>query len=101
MGYTLKYRYNFKLAYSKTIDQITRLIGPDDEDSRASFITWDNLSSQTVYSANISAPVQVRKGWNAYFKAGDAYVIPKGLKCTWRMPERMRSTIFDAKVAVA
>jgi outer membrane receptor protein involved in Fe transport len=39
LGYTLKYRYNFKLSYSRTLDQITRLIGPDDTDPRAGFIT--------------------------------------------------------------
>ncbi|MEM8909543.1 MAG: outer membrane beta-barrel family protein, partial [Bacteroidota bacterium] len=66
LGYTLAYRYNFKLAYSRTTDQITRLIGPDDEDERASFITWENLAEQTVFSLNISAPFQVNKWWNAY-----------------------------------
>jgi iron complex outermembrane receptor protein len=74
LGYTLAYRYNFKVAYSRTIDQITRLIAPDDEDPRAGFITWDNLAQQTIYSANISAPVQFAKGWNAYFNAGASYI---------------------------
>lgn len=67
LGYTLKYRYNFKIAYSKTDDQITRLIAPDEEDPRAGFITWDNLASQTVFSANISAPMQINKKWSAFF----------------------------------
>ncbi|MEM6395293.1 MAG: TonB-dependent receptor [Bacteroidota bacterium] len=58
LGYTLAYRYNFKLAYSRTTDQITRLIGPDEDDPRASFISWDNLSEQTVISFNVSAPFQ-------------------------------------------
>ncbi len=66
LGYTLKYRYNFKIGYSRTIDQITRLIGPDEADPRANFITWENLANQTIYSMNISAPFQVRKGWNSY-----------------------------------
>ena len=74
LGYTLAYRYNFKLAYSRTTDQITRLIAPDDEDPRASFITWENLSEQKVYSLNISAPVQVSKGWNAYFNLSGSYL---------------------------
>ncbi len=32
------------------------------------------------------------------FKSGDAFVIPKGLKCTWHMPEVTRKyyVIFDA-----
>ena len=66
LGYTLAYRYNFKIAYSYTTDQITRLIAPSDEDERANFITWANLANQTIYSANISAPVQVTKIWNAF-----------------------------------
>ncbi len=67
LGYTLKYRYNFKVAYSRTLDQITRIIAPDDEDERAGFITWANLAEQTIWSANISLPVDVRDGWSAYF----------------------------------
>lgn len=67
LGYTLASRYNFKLGYSRTKDQITRLIAPDDEDPRAGFISWDNLATQTVFSMSASAPVQVMKKWNAYF----------------------------------
>ncbi|MBV6655843.1 MAG: TonB-dependent receptor, partial [Mameliella sp.] len=48
LGYTLAYRYNFKIGYSKTTDQITRLLAPDEDDPRAGFISWDNLASQTV-----------------------------------------------------
>lgn len=67
LGFLLNYRYNFKLAYSRTTDQITRLIGPDDSDPRAGFINWDNLAEQTILSMNISAPVQFSQKWNAYF----------------------------------
>ncbi|PHN07055.1 TonB-dependent receptor [Flavilitoribacter nigricans] len=74
LGYTLAYRYNFKLAYSRTTDQITRLIAPDDVDPRASFITWENLSEQKIYSLNISAPVQMTKGWNAYFNLSGSHL---------------------------
>lgn len=74
LGYTLNFRYNFKLAYSRTTDQITRLIAPDDEDSRANFITWANLAEQIIYSANISAPIQIRKWWNAYFNISGSYL---------------------------
>lgn len=37
------------------------------------------------------------------FKPGDSFVIPKGLKCTWHMPETTRKyyVIFDAKAAGA
>ncbi|MEE8189360.1 MAG: cupin domain-containing protein [Kiloniellales bacterium] len=35
------------------------------------------------------------------FKPGDSFVIPKGLKCTWHMPETTRKyyVIFDAAAA--
>ncbi len=74
LGYTWQYRYNFKLSYSKTTDQITRLIGPDDVDPRASFIGWDNLAEQTIYAFNISAPIGFSPWWNAYFNAGTSYI---------------------------
>ncbi|MCC6724853.1 MAG: TonB-dependent receptor [Saprospiraceae bacterium] len=67
LGYTWKYMYNFTVGYSLTEDQITRLIGPDDSDPRASFINWDNLATQKVWSFSVSAPVQITKKWNAYF----------------------------------
>ena len=66
LGYILKYRYSFKLAYSNTTNQITRLIGPDAEDPRAGFISWDNLATQKLYSLSISAPIDVTKWWNMY-----------------------------------
>ncbi|MFN4254093.1 MAG: TonB-dependent receptor domain-containing protein [Saprospiraceae bacterium] len=74
LGYTLAYQYNFKLGYSRTTDQITRLIAPDDVDPRAGFITWDNLASQTIISFNASAPVQVTKKWSAYFNLSASHL---------------------------
>ena len=73
LGYTHAYRYNLKIAYSSTANQITRLIGPDSTDLRASFISWDNLASQTVWSANLSAPVQVTEKWNVYANLSASY----------------------------
>jgi len=74
LGYTLKFRYNFKLAYSKTTDQITRLISPDDKDPRAGFITWENLSEQTVYSANASLPFGLTDFWDLYMNISASYI---------------------------
>lgn len=70
LGYTLAYRFSFKLAYSHTANQITRLIGPDDEDPRAGFISWDNLATQKLYSINASLPFDITKWWNAYMNFG-------------------------------
>ena len=74
LGYTLNYRYNFKIGYSLTTDQITRLIGPDESNPNAGFINWDNLATQEIWSANISAPVQVTKKWNAYFNISASHL---------------------------
>lgn len=74
LGYTLKYRYNFKLAYSRTTDQITRLIAPDAVDPRAGFITWDNLATQDIYSFNLSAPLQLKEWWSAYVNVSASYM---------------------------
>ncbi len=73
VGYTYQYRYNFKIAYSRTTDQITRLIGPDEEDPRAGFINWDNLATQEVWSANISLPFQFTDKWTAFFNLSSGY----------------------------
>lgn len=73
VGYTYQYRYNFKIAYSRTTDQITRLIGPDEEDPKAGFINWDNLATQTVWSANLSLPFQFTDKWTAFFNLSSGY----------------------------
>lgn len=74
IGYTLAWRYNFKLAYSKTSDQITRLIGPDDIDPRAGFIGWDNLAEKTVISFNASLPFTVTKSWDAFVNFSASHI---------------------------
>lgn len=66
IGYTIKYKYNIKLSYSKTMDQITRLIGPDDINPKASYISWDNLAHQDVWSINAALPIDVKKWWNLF-----------------------------------
>jgi outer membrane receptor protein involved in Fe transport len=74
LGYTLKYKYNFKLAYSRTTDQITRLIAPDENDPRAGFITWENLAEQKVINFSVSAPIQITKKWNSYFNFSASHI---------------------------
>ncbi len=74
LGYTYNYRYNFKIGYSQTDNQITRLIGPDEEDDRASFISWENLAKQTVISFNVSAPFTVNKWWDAYVNISGSHL---------------------------
>jgi iron complex outermembrane receptor protein len=64
LGYTVNYRYNFKLSYSKTLDQITRILAPDDVDIRVNFITLDNLANQEVFCFNLSVPIDITENWN-------------------------------------
>jgi iron complex outermembrane recepter protein len=74
LSYTLAYRYNFKIGYSLTTDEITRLIGPDESDPRASFINWDNLATQTIWSFNASLPFQMTKIWSAFFNLSGSHI---------------------------
>ena len=57
------------MAYSLTTDKITRLIGIDDSDPRASFINHDNLAEQQIISFSASLPFQITKRWSAFFNA--------------------------------
>jgi len=74
LGYTLAYRYNFKLAYSKTSNQITRLIGPDATNPAAGFISWDNLAENTVVSFNAALPFTVTPKWDAFFNLSASHI---------------------------
>jgi len=75
LGYTLAYKYNFKIAYSRTNDKITRLIGPDDTDPRAGFISWDNLATEEVISANASLPFDIiKKKWSVFINLSASYI---------------------------
>lgn len=74
VNYNFMQMYNFKIGYSKTIDQITRLIGPDDSDPRATYINWDNLANQTIWSFSASLPFQILPFWTAYINASGSHI---------------------------
>ena len=74
LGYTLAFRYNFKLGYSKTTDQITRLLGPDPVDPRAGFVSWDNLAEKTVVSFNAALPFTVTPKWDAFVNLSASHI---------------------------
>ena len=74
LGYVLGGRYNFKLAYSRTDDQVAQLFSPDDSLTLAGYETYDNLARQTVVSFTASAPVQVTEWWQAYVNATAGYI---------------------------
>jgi outer membrane receptor protein involved in Fe transport len=74
IGYTHAWRYNVKISYSHTKDQISRLIGPDDVDPRAGFLSWDNLASQDVFALNFALPFEFTNWWNAFFNLSGSYI---------------------------
>ena len=74
LGYTLAYRYNFKLAYSVTSNQITRLIGPDPVDPRAGFISWDNLAKNEVIGFNAALPFTVTPKWDLFLNLSASHI---------------------------
>lgn len=74
LGYVVGRRYNFKLAYSRTEDQVAQLLSPDDLDPRAGFETYGNLAQQTVYSFTASAPVQLFSWWRSYLNGTAGYL---------------------------
>jgi len=74
IGYTMFFRYNIKMSYSRTNDQITRLMGPEPSDPRASFISWDNLTIKDVYALNLALPFQFTKWWNAFFNVNGSFI---------------------------
>jgi iron complex outermembrane receptor protein len=73
IGYTHAWRYNVKLSYSHTIDQLTRLVRPDEDDPRAGFLSWDNLASQDVFALNFALPFEFTDWWNAFFNISGWY----------------------------
>jgi iron complex outermembrane recepter protein len=74
LGLTLQHRFSFKLGYSVTTDQITRLIGPDEVDPRANFISWDNLAEQKVLGFNASLPFSPMKWWDVYLNLSAQHI---------------------------
>ncbi len=73
LSHTFAYRYTTKLSYSRTEDQITRLIRKASFDERGQYITFENLANQTVVALNVSVPAAVTKWWEVYFTATGSY----------------------------
>ena len=73
LAHTFAYRYTTKLSYSRTEDQITRLIRRADFDERGQYITWENLANQTVVALNVSVPTQLAEWWETYLSATGNY----------------------------
>ncbi|MEP7195161.1 MAG: outer membrane beta-barrel family protein [Saprospiraceae bacterium] len=74
LSYNNRNKYNLKIGYSITDDQITRLIGPDSSDLRASYINWENLATQKVWSSNLSFPIEIFSWWNSYWNISASHI---------------------------
>ena len=64
LSHTFMNMMTSSLSYTHIKDQMTRIV--DTINTNSSFITWRNISSQDVYSVNISSPVPIKKWWSAY-----------------------------------
>ncbi|WP_350293929.1 TonB-dependent receptor [uncultured Croceitalea sp.] len=74
VGYSHKSNYNFKVFYSKTKDKITRLVGPEENDPRATFSTYENLGSQTVFGFNSNISLTLNSWFKTYFNFSTSYI---------------------------
>jgi iron complex outermembrane receptor protein len=74
IGYSHSSKYNFKIFYSRTKDKITRLVGPDENDPRATFSTYENLGSQTVFGFNSNITLKVNSWLKTYFNLSGSYI---------------------------
>jgi iron complex outermembrane recepter protein len=63
-SHTYKSILTSSLSYSHIKDYFTTI--NDTTRKNASFITQKNLAAQDIYSVNFSAPLQIKKWWNAY-----------------------------------
>lgn len=76
LTHTFKYRYNTSFSYSRTTDQITRIV--DTQDATASFITWRNLAEMENFSLSFSAPITITKWWSSYTNITGYHVRNRG-----------------------
>ena len=74
IGYSRASNYNFNIFYNRTKDKITRLVGPDENDSRATFSTFENLGSQTVFGFNSNITLAVNNWLKTYFNFSGSYI---------------------------
>lgn len=74
IGYSHLSKYNFKIFYSRAKDKITRLVGPDENDPRATFSTYENLGSQTVFGFNSNITLKVNSWLKTYFNFSGSYI---------------------------
>ncbi len=63
VSYSFKHQYHLNAGYSFTNDAILETMTQDNE-TKAGYVSRDNLARQNVYYANFHIPVRIAKFWN-------------------------------------
>lgn len=71
LTHSYNYRFNTSLNYSYTKDYFTQI--SDTTEVNKSYMTQRNLSSQQVWSLNISAPFSITQKWSTYTNLNTYY----------------------------
>lgn len=80
-NYTYNKDLNISLGYSRTTDVITEIPGTD-VNTKATFVTNENLQIQNSYNINVYSPYTITKWWNGNINATAFYLgfISNGLE---------------------
>jgi len=63
-SYTLMQRYHLSAGYNRTNDVIAESMNQD-EVTKRTWVTRDNLAKQNIWYANLNVPVKITKFWNS------------------------------------
>ncbi|MEC3878034.1 TonB-dependent receptor domain-containing protein [Parapedobacter sp. 10938] len=78
LSYTLLQRFNLSAGYSRTNDVIAESMNQNDE-TKQTWVSRDNLAKQDIWYANVNAPVKVAKWWNTNTNVNAFYMAFDGL----------------------
>ncbi|MGV3763502.1 TonB-dependent receptor domain-containing protein [Parapedobacter sp.] len=109
LSYTLLQRYNLSAGYSRTNDVIAESMNQNDE-TKQTWVSRDNLAKQDIWYANVNAPVKVAKWWdtnnnlNAFYMAFDGPLNGEYLhqgQFAWQLRSNHTFTIWPTFTAEA
>lgn len=109
LSYTLLQRYNLSAGYSRTNDVIAESMNQNDE-TKQTWVSRDNLAKQDVWYANVNAPVKIAKWWdtnnnlNAFYMAFDGPLNGEQLhqgQFAWQLRSNHTFTIWPTFTAEA
>ncbi len=109
LSYTLMQRYNLSAGYSRTDDVIAESMNQNEE-TKQTWVSRDNLAKQDIWYANVNAPVKVLKWWdtnnnlNAFYMAFDGPLNGEHLhqgQFAWQLRSNHTFTIWPTFTAEA